>query len=274
MGFDIHTITMPPGAGPQLLDRLIVGSFLSVPYGAAANSLGSVGAVTAGSAYTATPVITPTGGVLNAAAPASGNQAAGGWAAILRATLKVVGTPAIEAAGSGWVTNDTATFANGVVLTVTASAGAATSWAVTTAGSFVGPGGVPVGAQAPISTSGVGIGATVTFSWGLNTVLIDDSGNYSTIPTGFTVTNAVGDTTGTGGAVAAGAATATGAAVFRAVLFGAPLPYGVIAMINASPANDEIALNAKLWNYASMKIQPAVVANTVVAGAFDAIAWA
>lgn len=271
--FHLHTVQMPDGGGPQLPDRLMLASVIGLPYPAAANALGTAGAVTAGSLYTATPTILATGGVLNAAGPG------GGWAAIVRATLKVVGVPTIGVGGSGYVTNDTVTFSNGVILTAaTVVSGGVTVWSVSNAGVFVGPGGVPVNPVSQISTSGVGINATANLSWGLNTVLIDDSGNYSTIPTGFSVTNAVGDSTGTGGAVAAGAATATGAAVFRAVgpfpADGIPPLYGVFAMINASPANDEVALANKVTGYASLKIQPAVVANAVVAGALDALIWA
>src|SRR5262249_4490304 len=140
-------------------------------------------------------------------------------------------------------------------------------WSVSAAGSFVGPGGVPVNPVSQVSSSGAGVGATANLTWGLNTAVVDDSGNYSVIPTGFTVTPVDGN--GTGGAIAAGAATAAGGAVFRAVgpfpNDGIPPSYGVFAMCNATPANDEIALATKVQGYASIQIKPAVVANSVVA---------
>jgi|SRR5579883_3395563 len=272
--FHLHTVQMPDGAGPQIPDRLTLASVLALPYPAAANALGSVGAVTAGNNYTAIPAIAATGGTL----------AAGGWPAVLRATLKVI-TPALQNAGAGYAINDTLTFANGVVITVnTVSSGAIATFTLTNAGSFAGngvlpgTGGVPVGNQSQIATSGSGSGATFSFTWGLNTVVVDDSGNYSVIPTGFSVTNATGDTTGSGGAVAAGAATAAGAAVFRAigpfVNDGVPPNYGVAAISNQSPQNDVAELNVKVVGYASIKIQPAVAANSVVAGTLDALIWA
>lgn len=277
--FHLHTIQMPDGGGPSIPDRLTLASVLGLPYPAAANALGTAGAVTAGSLYTATPTITPTGGTKNAAAPGGAYQAAGGWDAVIRATLKVVGVPTVGQGGTGFVTNDTVTFSNGVVLNAaTVVSGAVTVWSINAAGSFVGPGGVPVNPVSQISTSGVGVGATANLSWGLNTVFVDDSGNYSVIPTGFTVTPAAGDTTGTGGAVAAGAATAAGAAVFKNIgpfpADGIPPVYGIVAMCNATPASDEVALANKVNGYASIQIKPAVVANSVVAGALDALIWA
>lgn len=277
--FQLKSIQMPDGGGPSLQDRLVLASVLGLPFPAAANALGTVGAVTAGSAYTATPTITATGGTLNAAAPGGAYQAAGGWPAVLRATMKVVGVPTVGSGGTGFVTNDTVTFSNGVILTAaTVVSGAVTVWSVSNAGVFTGPGGLPVNPVSQVSTSGVGIGATANLSWGINTVLVDDSGNYSVIPTGFSVANAVGDSTGTGGAVAAGAVVGAGGAVFRAIGpfpgDGIPPSYGVFAMLNASPTGDEVALANKVTGYASLQIKPAVGANTVLVGALDALIWA
>jgi hypothetical protein len=366
--FAVHTIKMPDGAGPSFPDSLTVASVLGLPYPAAANALGTVGAITAGSLYTLPPIITPTGGVLNAAAPGGAYQAAGGWPAIIRATLKVLASPTVVLPGIGYNIADTITEAGGVLapggvaavlavastqavsaatnaggtggtpgpVTLTGTTGTGTKFqatgtinaggvlqpglvitvpgnytvnptsmtsepvtgggltgatvtltgmgiltaTVSTAGGYAVP---PLNPVSQASSSGSGTGATFTNSCGIGTVSVDDSGNYSTIPTGFTVTNAPGDTTGTGGALAAGAATAAGAAVFKAV---GPFPadgipavngvpaFGVFAMLNANPQNDEVALATKVLGYASLQIKPAVVANSVVAGALDALIWA
>ena len=358
--FAIHTIQMPDGGGPSVPDRLTLASVLGLPYGAAANSLGTVGSLTAGSNYTIAPTVTPTGGVLNAAAPGGAYQQAGGWAAVLRATLKCSAATVLTA-GVGVAINDTFGLVGGTLdsaagvqavakatniqavsavvnaggsggtngaVTITGTTGTGTKFqatgtivgnalvgplTITVAGNYtVGPtsltsepitGGSLTGAtvtlqmgaltlsvltagvyqSVPPTTAvsnivGTGTGVTITSAFNINAVSIDDSGNYSTIPTGFTVANATGDSTGSGGALAAGAATATGAAVFRAVgpfpNDGIPPSYGIAALSNASPANDETALSYKVTGYAVVKIQPAVVANTVVAGTLDALIWA
>lgn len=365
--FHLHSIQMPDGGGPVLQDRLLLASVLGLPYPAAANALGTVGAITAGTLYTLPPVITPTGGVLNAAAPSGAYQAAGGWPAVLRATLKLAAAPTVVLPGIGYVPADTITEAGGVLapggvaailavastqavsaavvaggtggtpgaVTLTGTTGTGTKFQATgtiSAGGVLQPGLVvavpgnytvnptsitiepvtgggltgatvslgmgvltvtvsnagsyampPLNPTSQGATSGVGTGATFTNSCGIGAVSIDDSGNYSTIPTGFTVAAAAGDTTGTGGALAAGAATVAGAAVFKAV---GPFPadgipsvngqpaYGVFAMCNASPLGDEVALNVKVMGYASVKVQPAVAAQLVTAGAIDALIWA
>lgn len=279
--FHLHTIQMPDGGGPSIPDRLTIASVLGLPTAAAANGIKTAGAVTAGSLYTATPVITPTGGTKNAAAPAGAYQAAGGWDAIVRVTLKVVGTPTVGVGGSGYVAADTVTFSNGVVLNAaTVVGGAVTVWSINAAGSFVGPGGVPVNPVSQISTNGVGVGATANLSWGLNTAIVDDSGNYSVIPTGFTVTPAAGDTTGTTGAIAAPTVAGAGDPVFRAIgpfpADGIPSSYGVIGISSGASLtlDADVELANKINGYASVRLMPRIAANAVGAGTLDALIWA
>lgn len=145
------------------------------------------GAVTAGTGYTSVPNV-----AVNAPQQSNGTQA------VVQATLKVL-TATVGAAGTGYVTGDTITLANGVVLTVTATAGAITALAVTNAGSL-GGGAVPTNPQAVIATSGVGTGATANTTWGLGTPVVVNPG------AGYTTATATlsGGGGGTGGAITLG----------------------------------------------------------------------
>lgn len=283
--FQLRTIQMPDAGGPVIPDRLTIAELLNIVYPASAAALGTVGAVTAGSAYTYTPTIAPTGAVVTAQVSSGGIVTTPlGYLPVLRATMKVVGTPTVGAGGggTGFVTNDTVNFGNGVILTAaTVVSGAVTVWSVAAAGIIANPGGLPNTNVPMVSTSGVGVGATANLSWGINTVVIDDSGNCSTIATGFTVTSVDGN--GTGGALAAGAVAGAGAPIFRMVgpfvndgipavagaNGGLPVPsFGVLAGV---PSTDVVVeLNAKVLGYASVKLQPRLAANSVVAGTFDA----
>jgi len=114
--------------------------------------------VTPGTGYTSVPAL-----AISAPQNANGVQATG------QVSMKVLSaniTGGGAAPGTGYVTNDTITLANGVVLTVTASAGAITSLAVTNAGSVTG-GSLPTSGNVPVSTSGVGTGAIINLVWGI-----------------------------------------------------------------------------------------------------------
>jgi hypothetical protein len=149
--------------------------------------------------------VTPTGGTL----------AAGGWPAVVRLTLKLVGTQTVVNGGTGYTASDSLTFTmpaggTAVALTATVSSGVVTALSIATAGVFQGnavlpgTGGVP---QNPVTlTGGTGTGCTVNLNWGLATAVVDDSGNYSVLPTGYTITSVDGN--GASGALAVGAAVA------------------------------------------------------------------
>jgi hypothetical protein len=276
MSFIIHTIDMPDTAGPQTPDRLTLASFLGIPFPAGGAGVTSVGTVTAGSGYTFTPTLAVTGGTLTAASAAGvAPVVLAGTAALLHATMKVV-SATVGAAGSGYVTNDTVLFSNGVELTATASAGAVTAWAVTTAGSITDPGPLP-SVLVQISTSGSGVGATAVPSWGLNTVVVDDSGSYSSASgTAVTVTSVDGN--GTSGAVASTVTLGSaGTPLFKKL---SPVGmatvgnYGVHAM--ASGLN-VASLSAKYTGFAVVKIYPVQESTgtvpTVTAGTLDALVW-
>lgn len=282
--YDIRCIQMPDGGGPALQDRLVLASVLNVPFPAAANNVGSISGITAGSGYTYTPTLTPTGGTVTAQVSSGGQITTPlGYQAVLRATMKVVGTPTVPAGfgGSGYVTSDTVAFGNGVILTAaTVVSGAVTVWSVAAAGNITNPGALPSVAVPSISTSGVGVGAQANLSWGINQALVDDSGNYSAIPTGVTVTSVDGN--GTSGAVSTVGTIGALASLFRQV--GpfvndgiVPSPnFGCTATVNpAIGANSMIAaLQAKVTGYAVVRITPIVAAASVTAGTFDAIIWA
>ncbi|CAE6838277.1 hypothetical protein [Paraburkholderia nemoris] len=147
----------------------------------------SGGSVTAGTGYTSVP-----GLAISAPQAANGVQATGS------VSLKVLSanvTGGGASGGTGYVTNDTITMPNGVILTVTASAGVITALAVTNAGSLTG-GSVPTNPTAPSSTSGVGTGALVNMTWGLGAFTVTNSGAGYTSATA-TLTGGAG----TGGSV-------------------------------------------------------------------------
>lgn len=144
----------------------------------------SSGTVTAGTGYTSVPSLS-----ISAPQSANGVQATGSI------SLKVL-SAAIAAAGSGYVTGDTITLPNGVVLTVTATSGAITALTVTNAGSLT-AGSIPTNPVAPSSTSGAGTGATVTLTWGLGTFTVTNPGSGYTSATA-TLTGGAG----TGGSIA------------------------------------------------------------------------
>lgn len=149
----------------------------------------SGGAVTAGTGYTSVPSVA-----------ISAPQAAGGVQAVGAVTLKTISanvTGGGASGGTGYATGDTITLPNGVVLTVTATAGVITSLTVTNAGSITG-GAAPTNPVAPSSTSGAGTGALVNLVWGLGTFNVVNSGS------GYTSATATlsGGGAGSGGSIA------------------------------------------------------------------------
>ena len=133
----------------------------------------SGGTVTAGTGYTSTPAVT-----------ISAPQTSGGVQATGSVSLKVISanvTGGGASGGTGYVTNDTVTLPNGVILTVTASAGVITALAVTNAGGLSGA--APTNPSAPTSTSGAGIGALINLVWGLGTFTVTNPGSGYTSAT-------------------------------------------------------------------------------------------
>jgi hypothetical protein len=232
-----------------------------------------------------------------------GVGAVSGWNATLRAASMKVTTAAVGAAGTNYTTNDVLFFPNGISLTVTASAGAITSLAVTTAGAYVGSGPMPCANVAPIAqntSNAAASGALVNLNWGVNATIIDDGGYYATIPTGVSVTTQTGDSGSNGNAitpatVAAGAAVAAGASSFFGVgpfpegispsygVFSSPSTYAAILANGTNQVGTPLtsvqivtcAVNAKQPQYASVALTPvgagAASPSTIQGGYLDSI---
>ncbi len=147
----------------------------------------SSGTVTPGTGYTSVPAM-----AISAPQATNGAQATG------QVSMKVLSaniTGGGASGGTGYVTADTITMANGVVFTVTAAAGVITALAVTNAGSVTG-GTLPTAAVAPLSTSGVGTGALINMVWGIGAYIPGLPGTGYTSATA-TLTGGGGGTPGT-----------------------------------------------------------------------------
>lgn len=167
-----NSLTASMAAGTQALSYKLLLSrpgYTSETYDNLTSGVSS-GTVTPGTGNTSVPA-------LSFSAP----QLAGGIQATGSIALKVV-TATQSAAGTGYITGDKITLANGVILTVTASAGAITGLAVFNGGSLA-AGAIPTNPVGIISTTGVGTGATVTLVWGLGTLTISNSGSGYTSAT-------------------------------------------------------------------------------------------
>lgn len=130
-----------------------------------------------GSGYAGIPVVTITGG--------------NGAGATADATLKAISV-AVSLGGSGYVVNDTivldaGTFVTPVTVKVDAvTLGVITAVSIVTAGNYSA---IPSNPVDQDTTSGVGINAEFTATWGVNTVLPDAVGaDYWTVPTPISFT--------------------------------------------------------------------------------------
>lgn len=177
------SVTLATGSAPSTTRATV-----SIPYNTPEtfdNISGGIlsNTVTPGTGYTSVPILTY-----------SAPQLAGGVQAVGSASLAVVGTPTIGAGGTGYVNGDTLTLANGVVVKVaTSSAGAILTFTLmgtagTNAGSIT-SGNAPTNPVPQLSTSGVGINATVNLAWGLGPVTMTQTGTGYTSAT-CTVTGA------------------------------------------------------------------------------------
>lgn len=160
----IRASVITPGVLPEIFDNILQGVQSLTP--------------TAGTTYTSVPALAI------AAPPAGGVQASA------NASLVVYGTPTVGAGGTGHVANDFITLSNGVVVKVNAvSGGVITSFFVISttgcnAGSITGAGtAAPANPVAQVSTTGVGVGATVNLTWCLGPATIANPGaGYTSAP--------------------------------------------------------------------------------------------
>ena len=103
--------------------------------------------------------------------------------ALASVTLSAISTT-LAANGAGFAVNDTVTFANGVVIRVTAivGGGGISTYVVVNPGAIT-SGATPANPNSQISTSGVGSGATLNINWGVSSVNITNpGGGYSSAP--------------------------------------------------------------------------------------------
>jgi hypothetical protein len=165
--------------GNQLIDSNILADFsITPPVGTNPFTGSGLASITQTSAGTITtiPSVSIVGGSPNAPAIA---QAQGG----------VQGTPTVGAGGTGYAAGDTISLGNGVIVVVdTVSGGAVTSFfPINHAGANPGllvTGAVPSNPVAQLSTSGVGTGATVDLTWGVQqTILVYAGVGYVSTPT-------------------------------------------------------------------------------------------
>jgi len=227
---DFHTTQYPDGASTTSYpDKLALAYDFGNLFPAAANSVGSIGTVTAGTLYGYVPTVTQgTGGTL---AAISALYPTGGWPVLVKPTLKAVAITIVSGGTSGWTAGTSVCFLPyGIVLTLGVSGGVVNSATITSAGSFPGPGpalgtnGTNISPIGFLSSYTPGVGTlTFTVSYGLNAfgaglTTIDDGGNYATIPTGaFVITRDSRDAAGSGAAIAAGAAAAAGSPTYYQV---------------------------------------------------------
>jgi hypothetical protein len=165
---------LTPGVLPEVFDNILQGI--------------QAVAVTAGTLYTSVPAL-----AFSAPQITGGQQASGA------ASLITYGTPTIGAGGSGYVIGDLITLPNGVIVKVlTINTGAILTFAAQgvtgTAFGLLSSGSTPTNPVAQVSTSGVGIGATINLTWCLGPVqnLVPGSG-YTSAPT-LTLTGGGGGT--------------------------------------------------------------------------------
>lgn len=179
----IRANVITPGALPEIFDNILQG----------VQSL----TATAGTTYTSVPA-------LSIAAPT-----AGGVQAQAGASLTVYGTPTApgSSVGTGHVVGDFITFTNGVVLKVaTVTGGVINTYAIVTTtgcsgGSVSGAGtAVPANPIAQVSSTGSGVGATATVTWGIGPAVgIVPGAGYLSAP----AVTLVGGGSGSGGSYVA-----------------------------------------------------------------------
>ena len=100
------------------------------------------------------------------------------------AILSIIGTPTITNGGTGYVVGDMVNFNRGISLTVlTVAAGVITSWAVLSPGTVT-SGTTPTNPLAQVNTTGAGVNATATATWGVSQVVVTNGGDgYGATPT-------------------------------------------------------------------------------------------
>lgn len=235
-------------------DRLQLGFLYSVATPAAATSLTLPGAVTAGTGFTSLPTIAQTGGT-------------GSGGVIVATSLKVVSATVVNGGASGFANADTITLSNGVVLAVASNAaGVVSTVTVTTAGAFLGPAQNPPITPNPVAqvaTSGSGVGTTTfNLTYGLGTAQVTNSGNYTVVPTGSTVSG------GGGSGASLGAPTLGGAGNSVAVAVTMNLPAQYLVIPSPDLVGDAYIINKTSSGF-TVVLAPSLAATTLGAAVVD-----
>jgi hypothetical protein len=143
----------------------VVVTFANAGTGTASGTSVAATATTNGSGIGTSNVGATGAGTVIGTATMPGFATPATWTATIVPANSVVTAAVVAAGGTGYAVNDTINLANGVVLNVlTLSTTAVATVSVTTAGS-VATASKPTGAQAQVSTSGAGTGATFTLTW-------------------------------------------------------------------------------------------------------------
>lgn len=255
MGVPLHTINILDSSTPRAeLDRLNMGFLFGVSTPAAGTSLTLPGTITPGTAFTSLPTITLTAGT-------------GSGGSVIATSLKVVSATVVAGGTSGFANADTITLSNGVVLAVATNAsGVVSTVTVTTAGAFLGPApNLPLSANPVVqtATSGSGVGTTsFTLVYGLGTAQVVNSGSYSVVPTGSTVTG------GGGSGASLGAPTLGGAGNSVAVAVTIALPAQTFIMASPNVVGDVYIVNKSISGF-SVVLAPALAATVLTAASVD-----
>jgi len=256
MGFSIHNINIMNGSSNSRQDRLLFAMLSGIATPPSANAVTVLGAITPGTGFTNinTVSLAPTGGT-------------GSGLTAVPTSLKAVSATVVNGGTSGFAVSDTITLANGVVLTVSSvSGGVVTGVTVSTAGAFTGQ--VATNPVAKTATSGSGVGTpTFNVSYGLGTAQITNSGNYSVVPTGMTVTDTAG---GTGASLAAPTLGGSGNPISVFVPFELPANY-VVQVTPGMACSEYVPQSLKTINGFTAIFAPA---TTLAAGTFDALVFA
>lgn len=259
MAIPLHSINVLDGSTPRAeIDRLSLLFLSAVATPSATTSITVLGAITAGTAFTSLPTIALTAGT-------------GSGGTVVATSLKVVSATVVFGGTSGYVTSDTITLSNGVVLTATASGGVCTTATILTAGAFLGPAPNPQTLSTnPVSqtaTSGSGVGTTTwTLVYGLGTAVITNSGTYTVVPTGMTVTGGGGS----GASLAAPTLGGAGNPVTVAVSVNLPLPHWITLFPNV--VGDVFALNRSNTGF-SVSLAPALAGTTLAPALVDVMVF-
>lgn len=253
-----HTLDMVSGGQPVSADHVKMGLY-RLTFDTSAKSITSLGAITAGSGFT---------DVTKISIAATGGTGSG---VVVRATaLKAVSATVVFGGTSGFVVNDTVTLPNGVVLTVaTVSSGVIATVTVSTAGTF---GLVSANPVSMASTSGSGVGVPIfSVLYGIASVQLFNSGSYSVVPTGMSITDGLG--AGTGASLAAPTLGGTGVAVLAGVAFPEMIAadYGLVGTASGLIPCSKSVQTA--FGFA-LAVTPATGVSVTVAGSVDAILFA